>query len=89
MCPITEQREFGMIAHRIIHDQAKSLEAISINIIFPTRVAIIHEEVLVDIEILSNDIPSSLLLGLAIVQADHIALRVLMGTEVVIAIFNL
>lgn len=89
MCPVTQQREFGMIARRIIHDQAKPLEASSINIIFPTRVAIIHEEVLVDIEILSNDIPSSLLLGLAIVQADHIALRVLIGTKVFIAITNI
>ena len=86
MCPITEQRELRVIARCIIHDQAKALEAISCDVIIPTRIAIIHKEVLIDVEILSDDVPSTLLLGLAVIQADDIALCILIGTNVVVAI---
>ena len=86
MCPITEQRELRVIARCIIHDQAKALEALGCEVIIPTRIVIIHKEVLIDVEILSDDIPSTLLLGLAVIQADDIALCILIGTKVFVAV---
>ena len=75
-----------MIARRIIHDQAKPLEAIGRDVIIPIRIFIIHKEVLIDVEILSNDVPGSLLLSLTVIQADDITLRILIGAKVFVTV---
>ena len=88
MCPVTQQREFGMIARRIIHDQAKPLEASSTDIIIPIRVAIIHEEVLINIEVFGCNSKRAFLFGFAIVQTNNIALGIFICTCVIITVAN-
>ena len=54
MCPVAQQRKFCMIARRIIQNQAESLETICRDVIIPIRIAVVHKEVLIHVEILSD-----------------------------------
>ena len=77
-----------MITRCIIHDQAKSFETIGCDVIIPIRVAIIHEEVLINIEVFGCNSKRAFLFGFAIVQTNNIALGIFICTCVIITVAN-